>query len=81
MSLAFDTIVEKPLSIVVNCAGTANEHDDWKHNIDLNLTAAIEGTALGVKAFNETKTKGVIVNVSSMAGLFPMSFGPVYSAA
>ena len=85
LAVAFKTMVGKapPLSIVVNNAGTAVENVNWKHNVELNLVAAITGTQLGLESFaNEPAAEGgVVVNVASMAGLFPMAFGPIYSAA
>ena len=41
----------------------------WRTTVDVNLIAVIAGTELGVKAMRETG--GVIINVSSVAGLEP----------
>jgi NAD(P)-dependent dehydrogenase (short-subunit alcohol dehydrogenase family) len=81
LAAAFKTPgLSAPLSIVVNNAGTATEHENWRFNIDLNLIAAIHGTQLALETFDRD-AGGVVINVASMAGLFPMPFGPVYTAA
>lgn len=64
----------EPLAVVANHAGIGGEAD-WEKTIAVNLSAAIVGTQLGMKHFGSGG--GVVINTSSMAGLFPMSFGPV----
>jgi NAD(P)-dependent dehydrogenase (short-subunit alcohol dehydrogenase family) len=50
----------------------------WKTVVDVNLSAVISGTELGVMAMRETG--GVIINTSSVAGLEPYPPDPVYAA-
>ena len=53
---------------------------DWRRCIDINLTAVINGTRLAVNAFKRRGKSGVIINVASLGGLYPMQFAPIYSA-
>jgi 15-hydroxyprostaglandin dehydrogenase (NAD) len=64
------------LDIVVNNAGIDNEQN-WSKTIQVNLSAVIAGT---YHALELMSPGGVIINVSSMAGLYPIPFGPTYSA-
>uniref|UniRef100_A0A1X7TVP8 15-hydroxyprostaglandin dehydrogenase [NAD(+)] n=1 Tax=Amphimedon queenslandica TaxID=400682 RepID=A0A1X7TVP8_AMPQE len=66
------------LDIVINNAGIADERY-WKKQIKVNLQSVINGTYYAMELMSPDKG-GVIVNVSSMAGLHPVSTGPVYSA-
>ncbi|XP_048399866.1 15-hydroxyprostaglandin dehydrogenase [NAD(+)]-like [Stegostoma tigrinum] len=70
------------LDIVCNNAGVGNE-TNWQRCLDINLVSVIRGTYLGLDYMNKKtgSAGGVIVNVSSMAGLYPVIFGPVYSAS
>jgi len=52
---------------------------DWRRVMDINLTAVIEGTKLAVQAMKGRG--GQILNVGSAAGLYPMQFGPLYTAS
>jgi 15-hydroxyprostaglandin dehydrogenase (NAD) len=81
LAKAFATKTDVPLSIVANNAGIGDE-EKWQMSLALNLNAAIAGTQLGIESFQTNKPEGggVIVNVASMAGLFPVPFGPVYTA-
>lgn len=69
------------LEILINNAGVINE-TDFSKAIDVNVTAVIRGTLLGMQQMQkDTGGKGgVIVNVSSVAGLHSISQFPVYSA-
>lgn len=75
------------LDILCNNAGIGEGKDDlfgedggWQRLVDINLTAVIAGTRLGVRAMRERGLGGVIVNVGSMGGLRPMPAAPVYAA-
>uniref|UniRef100_A0A1J3FLM3 Zinc-binding alcohol dehydrogenase domain-containing protein 2 n=1 Tax=Noccaea caerulescens TaxID=107243 RepID=A0A1J3FLM3_NOCCA len=79
------------LDICINNAGISNpvrfdkdESDgskSWKHTINVDLTAVVEGTQLAIKAMRAKQKPGVIINMGSAAGLYPMSFDPVYAGA
>ena len=79
MESAFSTPLSEPLSIVGNCAGVGGM--DWEKTIAVDLNAVVHGTTLGLSRMKAEKSEGVIVNISSMAGLAPMSFDPAYTAA
>ncbi|XP_048576721.1 15-hydroxyprostaglandin dehydrogenase [NAD(+)] isoform X3 [Nematostella vectensis] len=64
------------LDILCNNAGIIDEKN-WPKSVELNLMSVIHGTYIGM----EEMSSGVIVNVSSMGGLAPISVTPVYSAA
>ncbi|XP_048576720.1 15-hydroxyprostaglandin dehydrogenase [NAD(+)] isoform X2 [Nematostella vectensis] len=53
------------------------DEKNWPKSVELNLMSVIHGTYIGM----EEMSSGVIVNVSSMGGLAPISVTPVYSAA
>ena len=55
--------------------------DSWKLVLDIDLTAVIIGTKLAINEFKKQSSRGVILNVASMAGLGPLPIQPVYSAA
>lgn len=76
------------VDIIVNNAGIAESvpvwEDDkgvWKKVIDIDLSAVIEGTRLGIQALKKQGREGVIVNTASLAGLYPQPRTPAYSAA
>jgi NAD(P)-dependent dehydrogenase (short-subunit alcohol dehydrogenase family) len=54
--------------------------DAFARVVDINLTAVILGTRLGVIKMRELGRGGVIVNTASMGGLRPMPTVPVYAA-
>ncbi|KAG2635459.1 prostaglandin reductase-3-like isoform X1 [Panicum virgatum] len=78
------------LDICINCAGIANRplvYDDtsdgartWRHAVNVNLVAVIDGTRIASQIMRSQKKPGVIINIGSAAGLYPMIFDPVYSA-
>ncbi|XP_072368749.1 15-hydroxyprostaglandin dehydrogenase [NAD(+)]-like isoform X1 [Scyliorhinus torazame] len=72
----------KQLDIVCNNAGIGDE-TNWQRCVDINLVSMIRGTYLGLNYMSKKTggAGGVIVNISSMAGIIPMIFGPVYSAS
>ncbi|WVZ65207.1 hypothetical protein U9M48_014613 [Paspalum notatum var. saurae] len=77
------------LDICINCAGFVNKsliYDDksdgtstWKHAVNVNLVAVIDGTRIATQVMRSQKKPGVIINIGSVAGLYPMSYEPVYS--
>ncbi|KAJ3302929.1 hypothetical protein HDV03_004441 [Kappamyces sp. JEL0829] len=58
-----------------------NETDTWTKVIDIDLTAVILGSRLAISHFLKHKKEGVVVNVASLAGLYPQGPQPVYAAA
>uniref|UniRef100_A0A8B9MHR6 15-hydroxyprostaglandin dehydrogenase [NAD(+)] n=1 Tax=Accipiter nisus TaxID=211598 RepID=A0A8B9MHR6_9AVES len=80
---AFKKVIEHfgRLDIVVNNAGVNNEKD-WESTIQINLTSVIRGTYLGLEYMGKGNggNGGVIINISSLAGLMPAAFQPVYCA-
>ncbi|XP_062430661.1 15-hydroxyprostaglandin dehydrogenase [NAD(+)] isoform X2 [Rhea pennata] len=80
---AFEKVIEHfgRLDIVVNNAGVNNEKD-WESTIQINLTSVIRGTYLGLEYMRKGNggDGGVIINISSLAGLMPAAFQPVYCA-
>ncbi|KAG0315063.1 hypothetical protein BGZ99_007693 [Dissophora globulifera] len=76
------------VDIVINNAGIAervplwdDEKGIWKKVIDIDLSAVVEGTRLGIQALKKHGQGGVIINTASLAGLYPQPLTPVYSAA
>lgn len=76
------------IDIVVNNAGIAEsetfEQDDadkWIKVVDVDLTGVILGSRFAISHFIRTKTRGCIINVASLAGLYPQPAQPVYAAA
>lgn len=69
------------LDILISNAGVINEVDFAKA-IDVNVTSVIRGTLLGIQQMRKDSggKGGVIVNISSIAGLQAISQLPVYSA-
>lgn len=77
------------LDICINCAGIANNtlvYDDrsdglrtWRHAINVNLVAVIDGTRIASQIMRSLKKPGVIINIGSAAGLYPMYADPIYS--
>jgi len=69
------------VDILVNNAGVGNERD-WLNTINVNLTGTIRGTMLAFDHLGESddEEKGVIINVASNLGLYPLNLLPTYSA-
>jgi len=59
----------------------ADDPGAWRRVIDIDLTAVIDGTRLAVRAMRRAGNGGVIVNLASLIGLYPMAAAPVYAAA
>ncbi|EZA58570.1 hypothetical protein DMN91_008948 [Ooceraea biroi] len=68
------------LDIVINNASVINE-TDFSRTIDVNVTALIRGTILGIQQMRKDSggKGGVVVNISSIAGLRAVPELPVYS--
>ncbi|XP_018362653.1 PREDICTED: uncharacterized protein LOC108760882 [Trachymyrmex cornetzi] len=83
----FDTKLKEAISILggldilINNAGVINE-TNFSKAIDVNVTAVIRGTLLGIQQMRKDSggKGGIIVNISSIAGLRAVSQLPVYSA-
>lgn len=79
------------LDICINSAGIATPisffkdqtdgYKSWRRAIDINLVAVIESTRLAIRAMKEVKKPGVIINVGSASGLYPMYADPIYSGS
>ncbi|XP_048364966.1 15-hydroxyprostaglandin dehydrogenase [NAD(+)] [Sphaerodactylus townsendi] len=70
------------LDIVVNNAGINNENN-WEITVQVNLISVIRGTYIGLEYMKTENggNGGAIVNVSSIAGLVPAPYQPVYCAS
>ncbi|XP_048736491.2 15-hydroxyprostaglandin dehydrogenase [NAD(+)]-like [Ostrea edulis] len=70
------------INIVVNNAGVVDE-ENWQRCLDINLVSVIRGTLLGLRYLRKDcgGTGGTIINVSSMAGIFPVEYSPAYCAS
>ncbi|XP_062091740.1 uncharacterized protein LOC133797735 [Humulus lupulus] len=53
----------------------------WRKTVNVNLVAAIDCIRLAIKIMQAAKKPGVIINLGSSAGLYPMFFDPAYSAS
>ncbi|KAK2504954.1 hypothetical protein MC885_008145 [Smutsia gigantea] len=70
------------LDILVNNAGVNNEKN-WEKTLQINLASVISGTYLGLDYMSKQNggEGGVIINMSSLAGLMPVAQQPVYCAS
>ncbi|XP_054845467.1 15-hydroxyprostaglandin dehydrogenase [NAD(+)] isoform X2 [Eublepharis macularius] len=70
------------LDIVVNNAGINNEKN-WEVTVQINLISMIRGTYIGLDYMKTENggNGGAIVNISSLAGLMPVPYQPVYCAS
>ncbi|XP_013418615.1 15-hydroxyprostaglandin dehydrogenase [NAD(+)]-like [Lingula anatina] len=70
------------LDVIMNNAGIMNEKD-FELLININLTAVIRGTTLGLKHLRKDQggNGGVILNTASVSGLKPSFCNPVYGAS
>ncbi|KAL3614200.1 hypothetical protein CASFOL_042274 [Castilleja foliolosa] len=77
------------LDICINCAGISNPisfykdqtdgSKSWRRTVYINFVAVIESTRLAIGAMQGVKKPGVIINVGSAAGLYPIYGDPIYS--
>lgn len=70
------------LDILVNNAGVNNEKH-WEKMLQINLVSVISGTYLGLDYMSKQNggEGGIIINISSLAGLVPVPQQPVYCAS
>lgn len=79
------------LDICINSAGIGdiipfrNDRTDgsksWRHTVNVNLVGVIDSTRLAIQTMQAAQKPGVIVNLGSASGLYPMYIGPIYSAS
>ncbi|KAK9056670.1 hypothetical protein SSX86_024032 [Deinandra increscens subsp. villosa] len=79
------------LDICINCAGITTRipfHEDqtdgsnsWRQTINVNLVAVIDCTHRAIKIMEDANKPGVIINMGSAAGLYPLKSEPIYSAS
>lgn len=74
--------------VLVNCAGItekdqfiSDSEDSWIQVVRVDLEAVILGTRMAIKHFLDAQKSGVVINISSLAGLYPQPLQPVYAAA
>ncbi|XP_055687580.1 15-hydroxyprostaglandin dehydrogenase [NAD(+)]-like [Lutzomyia longipalpis] len=71
------------LDIVINCAGIVDENN-FRRTIEINLYGVMGSTMLAMDYMRKDQGHGkggIILNVSSVAGLTPMSMIPFYCAS
>ncbi|XP_065870532.1 uncharacterized protein [Euphorbia lathyris] len=79
------------LDICINSAGIGTDipfHKDqtdgtrtWRRTLNVNLTAIIDCTRLAINAMRARQKPGVIINLGSASGLYPMYNDPIYAAS
>ncbi|GMH03280.1 hypothetical protein Nepgr_005119 [Nepenthes gracilis] len=79
------------LDVCINSAGIVTHepfHEDqtdglgsWRCTIDVNLIAVIDCTRLAIQTMQASQKPGVIINMASAAGLYPLYGDPVYAAS
>ncbi|XP_012066889.1 prostaglandin reductase-3 [Jatropha curcas] len=79
------------LDICINCAGIGTSipfYEDqtdgahsWRRTVNVNLVAVIDCTRLAVNAMKAAQKPGVIINLGSASGLYPMYVDPIYAAS
>lgn len=79
----FEEVLKKynRVDLMVNNAGIVHEKE-WRRCVDVNLNGMIQGSMLAIDHMRhrESGKGGIIINVSSLAGVLPVMFSPVYSA-
>ncbi|KAL5541104.1 hypothetical protein UlMin_043390 [Ulmus minor] len=93
VSAAFEKHVETygGLDICITSAGIGNPipfykdqadgTNSWRRTVNVNLVAVIDCTRLAIKTMQAAKRPGVIINLGSASGLYPMYNDPIYSAS
>ncbi|OMO63203.1 Alcohol dehydrogenase superfamily, zinc-type [Corchorus olitorius] len=93
ISLAFEKHVATygGLDICINSAGIGRpvpidkDQSDgtktWRQTINVNLIAIVDCTRLAIKTMQALQKPGVIINLGSSAGLYPMYMDPIYAAS
>ncbi|KAK9286832.1 hypothetical protein L1049_015237 [Liquidambar formosana] len=79
------------LDICITSAGIGNPipfHKDqtdgtgsWRHTVNVNLMAVIDCTRLAIQIMQAARKPGVIINLGSASGLYPMYNDPIYSGS
>ena len=85
---ACQVLFKQPANLMINNAGISGDgtfYDNtvpkvWTAIVDIDLTAVIRGTQVALNRMKATGG-GVIINISSAAGLAPVQVVPVYAAA
>ncbi|KAK9166441.1 hypothetical protein Scep_001632 [Stephania cephalantha] len=74
------------LDICINNAGLGStvpfiedKVEAWRLTVNVNLVAVIDCTRLAIQAMLAVKRPGVIINMGSASGLYPMYVDPIYS--
>ncbi|XP_047048063.1 prostaglandin reductase-3-like [Lolium rigidum] len=77
------------LDVCINCAGfiskslvyddTSNGINTWRRSINVNLVAVVDGTRIATQIMRAQKKPGAVLNIGSVAGLYPMHYEPIYS--
>ncbi|XP_038978742.1 15-hydroxyprostaglandin dehydrogenase [NAD(+)]-like [Phoenix dactylifera] len=92
VAAAFEKHVETygGLDICINSAGIGNivpfdqdktdGNGTWRRTVNVNLTALIDCTRIGIQTMLSRKKPGVIINLGSASGLYPLYADPIYSA-
>ncbi|RZC34057.1 adh short domain containing protein, partial [Asbolus verrucosus] len=80
---AFKKTIEifKNLDIVINNAGILNDAI-WEKEIAININGVVHGILLGLENYipkYKTGSEGVIVNISSIAGIQDFAIIPIYT--
>uniref|UniRef100_A0A6N2L430 Enoyl reductase (ER) domain-containing protein n=1 Tax=Salix viminalis TaxID=40686 RepID=A0A6N2L430_SALVM len=79
------------MDICINCAGIGNPipfykdktdgTHSWKHTVNVNLLAVIDCTHLAINTMQAAQKPGVIINLGSASGLYPMYNDPIYAGS
>ncbi|XP_052192327.1 uncharacterized protein LOC127801350 isoform X2 [Diospyros lotus] len=79
------------LDICINNAGLASSlpfYEDetdgfgsWRRTLNVNLISVIDCTRFAIQTMKAAKKPGVIINMGSASGLYPMYADPIYSAS
>ncbi|KAG5880308.1 hypothetical protein JTB14_003707 [Gonioctena quinquepunctata] len=80
---AFKKTIEKfkNIDILINNAGILNDAI-WEKEVEVNIKGTVHGVLLATEKYfpkHKQGSEGVIVNISSSAGLSPYAFMPIYS--